>query len=137
TLQNDPPNLETNAYMEDQYKAYGQSFRTLITDCLQKDPAKRPTATELLKYKFFSKAKDKKYLVHSLIKKLSSVPSSPAQNPHRRMASGKKKKAPDGNWEFEYDSTDATGSSDEEKDGCKPAADTSFKGLEGNVINLV
>ncbi|KAF8381532.1 gck-3 [Pristionchus pacificus] len=124
TLQNDPPNLETNADKKDQYKAYGKSFRTLIKDCLQKDPAKRPTATELLKYKFFSKAKDKKYLVHSLIENLGAIPvSSHAQNPHKKkVASGKLKKGPDGNWEFEYDSPENTDSSDEDEEVRKPAA---------------
>ncbi|KAK5985338.1 hypothetical protein GCK32_012845 [Trichostrongylus colubriformis] len=72
TLQNDA--LETNAERKDQYETYGKSFRALIKDCLQKDPTIRPTASELLKYSFFKKAKDRKYLVHSLIENLAAVP---------------------------------------------------------------
>ncbi|KAF6039060.1 hypothetical protein EB796_002633 [Bugula neritina] len=55
TLQNDPPNIDSGADDENQYKNYGKTLRKMINQCLKKDPQERPTAKELLKHDFFTK----------------------------------------------------------------------------------
>ncbi|CAL4067393.1 unnamed protein product [Meganyctiphanes norvegica] len=67
TLQNDPPNIDTGAEGKDQYKGYGRTIRKMVSECLQKDPTKRPTATELLKHPFFKRAKDRRHLQQVLL----------------------------------------------------------------------
>lgn len=48
----------------------------MISECLQKDPSKRPTATELLKHPYFKgKAKDRKFLQQSLVASAPTIES--------------------------------------------------------------
>lgn len=93
-------------------KSYGRLTALLNHHFLQKDPSKRPTAAELLKYSFFKKAKDRNWLVHSLIENLGNTPQPTISAP-KKVASGKLRKDKDGNWEFEYDSA----GSDSETEG--------------------
>lgn len=86
TLQNDPPTLDTNAEEKDQYKGYGKTFRKMIAECLQKDPTKRPSSTELLKHPFFKKSKDKRWLVHALLETGAAVNLQSRATQAKKMA---------------------------------------------------
>ncbi|XP_066973863.1 serine/threonine-protein kinase OSR1 isoform X10 [Macrobrachium rosenbergii] len=123
TLQNDPPTLETGAEEKDQYKNYGKAIRKMITDCLQKDPAKRPTAQELLKHPFFKKARDKKYLQSVLLQGGPSIEERVAKDEpilRRRQSrgrqpgtSGRLHRTQSGDWVW---SSDEEGDKDEDGD---------------------
>jgi len=63
TLQNPPPTLEPHASAK-----YSKNFKDMLDFCLQKDPAKRPSATQLLKHKFFKNVKRPTNLVEMLQK---------------------------------------------------------------------
>lgn len=140
TLQNDPPTLDTGAMEKDQYKAYGKTFRKMISDCLQKDPTKRPTASELLKNPFFKKAKDKKFIQQTLVSVgptfETRIQKAAKKNPG---ASGRLHRTVTGEWVWSSEDEGDKSSDDEKKE--KPMnrleeVDSSGED-EDRVVNLI
>ncbi|KAB7496366.1 Serine/threonine-protein kinase OSR1 [Armadillidium nasatum] len=111
TLQNDPPTIETGAEEKDQYKIYGRNIRKMIADCLQKDPTKRPTSSELLKHPFFKKAKDKKFLQQALLVGGPSIEERVAKSKSRVPGtSGRLHRTRSGDWVWSSDDEEGSSS---------------------------
>lgn len=69
TIQNPPPTLEDS----NGNKHFSKHMRELVTRCLQKDPAQRPTAAQLLEHRFFKTAHDHVYLAKHLLAGLPPI----------------------------------------------------------------
>lgn len=69
TLQNPPPSLEDKTGR----RHFSKHMRSVVARCLQKEPDKRPSATELLQDKFFKQARDEEFLVRMLLGDLPAL----------------------------------------------------------------
>lgn len=83
TLQEDAPKLDTTNGAH----KYSKAFADFVKVCLQKDPAKRPTAEKLLKHSFFKNAKSPKSLVSSILSNLPPLTARQERVPTGSMRS--------------------------------------------------
>jgi len=65
-VNNPPPSLDDPK----EKKKFSNAFKDFISLCLQKEPSKRPTASALLKHKFFKGKKSREYLVNTVLAQL-------------------------------------------------------------------
>ncbi|KAG2224856.1 hypothetical protein INT45_008038 [Circinella minor] len=98
TLSSDPPTLvrETTKHK------YSRVFKDMIDLCLNKDPAKRPTAEKLLQHQFFKQAKRREYLVKTLLADLPAL----EQRPHKKIPQRQISITKTDEWDFQDDDGD-------------------------------
>lgn len=76
TIQGDPPSLKTYPDYAKTKNKFSRHFREIITLCLQKNPAHRPSASTLLSKTFFKRATSNKFLAEDLLENWGIVDSS-------------------------------------------------------------
>ena len=156
TLQNEPPTLENCAEDRDQYKQYSKTFRSvessrksslcsslfasskMIEQCLQKNPADRPTAKQLLKHDFFKKAKDRSYIAKHLALKLQDRKKMEEKIVNRRKPQSVRavRLSDSGEWKFSSGSDDEATSGDEVANKLKQAENQTVRNI-GDIIDKV
>ena len=82
TISLPPPTLELLGQQRgENYSKYKANFRKFVARCLQKDPSKRDSATELLRCDFIKKqSKDKQFLIRELLERIPSASDRRAAN---------------------------------------------------------
>ncbi|KAI7870322.1 hypothetical protein BDF14DRAFT_1773088 [Spinellus fusiger] len=103
TLSNDPPTLKK----ETRVHKYSRVFREMVALCLNKDPAKRPSADKLLQHPFFRHTKRKEYLVKSLLANIPPLDQRTPRTSHKKDISFTKVE------EWDFDSSMEHASSDD------------------------
>ena len=78
-LQSPPPNIQScleeiqqsQSQQQSQlkYPKYSKKFKDFLSKCLQKDPNKRASASQLINHSFIKQAKDNKYLFDKIVSK--------------------------------------------------------------------
>ncbi|KAG0041688.1 hypothetical protein BGZ83_001445 [Gryganskiella cystojenkinii] len=97
TLSNDPPTLDR----ESTKHRYSKMLKEMIDSCLQKDPARRPSAEKLLGHPFFKQAKKKSHLVTALLHNLPPLEQRPQKKSSQKMVMPEKGVS----WDFDADDT--------------------------------
>jgi serine/threonine-protein kinase OSR1/STK39 len=103
-VQNPPPALDDHATK----RKFSSSFKDFVSLCLQKDPALRPSASKLLKHKFFKGKKSRDYLASTVLSQLPPLEDRLAvmdipQTPPAMLPTGQGQRI---NWNFEDDAVD-------------------------------
>ncbi|KAK0526690.1 hypothetical protein OC842_005113 [Tilletia horrida] len=80
TLSDEPPKLDRDGGAH----KYSKAMEDFVRVCLQKDPAKRPTAEKLLSHALFKQARNPKFLVNAILAGLP--PLSDRQERRRRIS---------------------------------------------------
>lgn len=97
-VNNPPPSLD-----DKEKKRFTNAFKDFISLCLQKEPTKRPTASALLKHKFFKGKKSRDYLVNTVLAQLPPLNERSSANVDQTPPVITNAQGETPNWDFDND----------------------------------